>query len=138
MAGAGVAGMAVAAPSPAEARRQDASAPPSGDIQVRRTYAEQRYAQDAPLRWQAADAADERAIRLDRGRTYQEVLGFGASLTDAACYMINQLAPAAREQLLRELFDPSEVGFSVSRLCLGSSDYATSRTATTTASRIRS
>jgi glucosylceramidase len=125
MAGAGMAGMATAGPAGAKTRRQDGSAPPSGDIQVRRTYAERRYAQEAPLRWQAADAADERAIRLDRGRTYQEVLGFGASLTDAACNMINQLEPAAREQLLRELFDPSEMGFSVSRLCLGSSDYAT-------------
>jgi glucosylceramidase len=125
IAGAGIAGMAVAGPSAAEGRRQGASVPPSGDILVRRTYADKRFAQDAPLRWQDAGPADEGAIRLDRGRTFQEALGFGASLTDAACYMINQLAPAAREQLLHELFDPSEMGFSVSRLCLGSSDYAT-------------
>ena len=125
MAGAGIAGMAVAGPAAAEIRRQGTSAPPEGGIQVRRTYAEKRYAQEAPLRWQDAGATDESAIRLNPGRTFQEALGFGASLTDAACYMINQLSPAAREQLLHELFHPSEMGLSVSRLCLGSSDYAT-------------
>jgi glucosylceramidase len=125
MAGAGITGMAVAGSAAADTRQQVTSAPPEGAIQVRRTYAEKRYAQDAPLRWQDAGAADESAIRLDRGRTFQDALGFGASLTDAACYMINQLSPAARERLLHELFDPSEMGFSVSRLCLGSSDYAT-------------
>jgi len=117
--------MAVAGPAAAEIRRQGTSAPPEGGIQVRRTYAEKRYAQEAPLRWQDAGATDESAIRLNPGRTFQEALGFGASLTDAACYMINQLSPAAREQLLHELFHPSEMGLSVSRLCLGSSDYAT-------------
>jgi len=82
MAGAGIAAMA--GPAGAEVRRQGAPAPPEGDVQVRRTYAEKRYAQDAPLRWQDAGAADESAMRLDRGRTFQEALGFGASLTDAA------------------------------------------------------
>jgi glucosylceramidase len=125
MAGAGVAGMAVAGPAAATARRQAASAPPTGEIQVRRTYAANRYAQDAPLQWRDAGVAGDGAIRLDRGRTFQETLGFGASLTDAACYMINQLSPGAREHLLHELFHPSEMGFSVSRICLGSSDYAT-------------
>ena len=67
IAGAGIAGMAVAGPAGAEVRRQGAPAPPEGDIQVRRTYAEKRYAKDAPLQWQDAGAADERAIRLDRG-----------------------------------------------------------------------
>jgi glucosylceramidase len=125
LAGAGIAGMALTGPAAPESRRQGSSTPPSGDILVRRTYAEKRYAQEAPLRWRDAAATDRSAIRLDSGRTFQEALGFGASLTDAACYMISQLAPAPREQLLRELFHPSQMGFSVSRLCLGSSDYAT-------------
>lgn len=116
----------MAGPARGIPRREDTSAPPEGDIQIRRTYAEKRYAQEATLRWQpSGGAAGTATIRLDLGRTFQEVLGFGASFTDAACYMISQLAPAAREQLLRELFHPSEMGFCVSRLCLGSSDYAT-------------
>jgi glucosylceramidase len=125
MAGAGIVGMAVAGPVRGKARGQGDAAPPEGEIQVYRTYAEKRYAPEAPLRWQPSGGTDRIAIRLDPGRTFQDVLGFGASLTDAACYMVNQLSPGAREELLRELFHPSEMGFSVSRICLGSSDYAT-------------
>ncbi len=121
----GLAGMTVAAAPSAGAPGQGNANQPKGEIQVRRTHGEKRYAQDAPLRWQAVAGAGGNAIRLDPGRTYQELLGFGASFTDAACYMFNQLAADAREKLLRELFHPSEMGFSVARLCIGSSDYAT-------------
>lgn len=123
LAGAGIA--ATTARPEARRRVRHGQAAPEGDaIQVRRTHADKRYATEPPLRWQAGGAS-EGAIRLDPGRTYQEMLGFGASFTDAACFMINRLAPAARRQLLYELFDPSGMGFGVARLALGSSDYAT-------------
>jgi glucosylceramidase len=125
MAGAGIVGMTVARPVRRKARGQGDAPPPEGEIQVHRTYAEKRYAQEAPVRWQTGGATGPSVIRLDSGRTFQDVLGFGASFTDAACYMVSQLSAEAREQLLRELFHPSEMGFSVSRICLGSSDYAT-------------
>jgi len=53
------------------------------------------------------------------------VLGFGAAFTDAACYTFSRLGPAAREALFHELFHPSEMGLSVCRTCIGSSDYST-------------
>jgi glucosylceramidase len=52
-------------------------------------------------------------------------VGFGAALTEASAYMINQLDGAARERFLHELFHPSELGMSITRVCVGSSDYAT-------------
>ena len=122
-----LAGIAATTAKPAAGRggRRGQGAPPEGEIQVRRTHADKRYATEPPIRWRAAGGAGENVIRLDPGRICQEVLGFGASFTDAACFMINRLAPAARRQLLYELFDPSGMGFSVARLALGSSDYAT-------------
>ena len=39
--------------------------------------------------------------------------------------MFNQLPAASREQLFHELFHPSEMGLSVCRTCIGSSDYST-------------
>jgi len=63
---------------------------------------------------------------LDPSKTYQEILGFGAAFTDGACYMLNQLEPAVRERLFHELFDPAEMGLSVCRTCVGSSDYSCS------------
>ena len=122
LAGAGLSGLAV--PRPARGQ-QAATAVPDGEIRVFRTCGDKRWAPEAAIRWRAASTAAPDTIRLDPNRTFQDVLGFGASLTDAACYTINQLAPDARAQLLHELFDPAEMAFSVSRLCIGSSDYAT-------------
>ena len=56
---------------------------------------------------------------------FQEILGFGGAFTDATCYTFDQLEPAAREQLFHEMFHPSEMGLSVCRICVGSSDYST-------------
>jgi glucosylceramidase len=98
---------------------------PSGEIQVRQTAGAKRLKAESPLRWKPARGSSAKAVVLDPSRTYQEVLGFGAALTDSACYMLNRLATAAREALLREFFAPGESNFSVCRICLGASDYAT-------------
>jgi glucosylceramidase len=122
---AGMAGMAAAEGVSASVQGSGNAGQPSGEIQVHLTAGEKRFAREAPLQWKAATAAGGNTIRLDPGRTFQEVLGFGAAFTDAACYMFNQLTAASREQLLRELCHPSEMGFSAARICVGSSDYAT-------------
>jgi glucosylceramidase len=98
---------------------------PLGEIAVRVTAGNKRFAPEASLRWQAERGSPEDSIFVDPSWGFQEILGFGASFTDAACYMFNQLSPASRTQLFRELFHPSEMGLSVCRLCIGSSDYAT-------------
>src|SRR5437879_1544751 len=98
----------------------------SGNISVRVTYADKRFAPAPPVAWlSAAGAVGENSIVLDPAKKFQEILGFGAAFTDAACYMFNQLSPASREQLFRILFHPSEMGLSVCRTCIGSSDYST-------------
>ena len=57
-------------------------------------------------------------------KTDQSMLGFGASLTEAACIVLNRMEQGAREALLKEVYSPSEGNFSVGRICVGSSDYA--------------
>jgi glucosylceramidase len=96
-------------------------------VQVWSTYRDRRHAQAAPLAWKAAAEAAPDAIVLDPGATRQEILGFGAALTDAACFVLSQIPQAQREELMRELFAPNEMALSVCRTCIGSSDY--SRTA---------
>jgi glucosylceramidase len=78
--------------------------------------------------WETAAPASSAVARIeiDPRRRFQEILGFGAAMTDASCYVFNQLTPAAREKLFHELFHPSEMGLSVCRTCIGASDYATS------------
>lgn len=67
-------------------------------------------------------------IALDPARRYQEIQGFGASITDASAWLIQQrMNPAQREALLRELFGPDPgLGLSFTRLTIGASDFSQS------------
>ena len=119
---------------PKEAARQTAgiSGPGSeipntgAEISVWVTAGEDRFAAAPRAVWSPAQktpAADR--IELNPSKQFQEILGFGGAFTDAACYTFNRLAPSAREQLFHEMFHPSEMGLSVCRTCVGSSDYST-------------
>ena len=57
---------------------------------------------------------------------FQPILGFGGCFSDASCYVINQLKPPAREQLLQEMFSPKAMNLSVNRMCIGAADSAAS------------
>src|SRR5260370_7595875 len=98
---------------------------PNGEIDVRLTAGTARFAPQASIKWQSQSGVSGDSIRLDPSKTYQEVLGVGAALTEAACYMFNQLTPQVREHLFHELYHPSQVRFLVCRTCIGSTDYPT-------------
>ena len=98
---------------------------PSGAVAVSVTTGSERYSPSRALMWQSAEQArGKETITLTQTRSKQPILGFGAALTDAACYVIHQLPEAERERLLQELFNPDQMGLSVCRVCIGSSDYA--------------
>ena len=65
-------------------------------------------------------------IVVDEGTAYQEIVGFGAAITDASAWLIqNRLTAAQREALLQELFGPSPgIGLSFTRLTMGASDFS--------------
>ncbi|MGA8865421.1 MAG: glycoside hydrolase family 30 beta sandwich domain-containing protein [Candidatus Sulfotelmatobacter sp.] len=97
-----------------------------GEIKVWVTSDKLRFAPAASISWKSASAGSAaKAIVLDPNARYQEILGFGAAFTDAACYMFNQLSAPARDQLFHELFHSSEMNLSVCRTCIGASDYST-------------
>jgi glucosylceramidase len=96
----------------------------AGAVKVWRTYRDQRHASGEPLAWKPAAGVAADAIVLDPRQTRQEVLGFGAAMTDAACFMLNRLSSAERAPLMHDLFAPGEMGFNVCRTCIGASDYS--------------
>ena len=98
---------------------------PQGDMAVRVTGGKLRYAAVDNLTWKTANTAAGNAIVLNPGKKFQEMLGFGAAFTDAACYTFNQLPAPAREELFHDLFHPSQMGLNVCRTCIGASDYST-------------
>ena len=63
-------------------------------------------------------------ITLYPSKQFQEILGFGAAFTDAACFTLTRLSSDARRQLFHTLFGGSQMGLSVSRICVGASDYS--------------
>lgn len=67
-------------------------------------------------------------IDIDPATRFQEMQGFGASITDASAYLIQQrMNPAQREGLLRELFGRNPgLGMSFTRLTIGASDFSQS------------
>jgi glucosylceramidase len=99
--------------------------PQSQEISVRVTGGTNRYAISPSLTWRNAGKATDDAIMIDPGKKFQEMLGFGAAFTDAACYTFNRLGAPAREELFHELFHPSQLGLNVCRTCIGASDYST-------------
>ena len=101
--------------------------PPGSDIRIWFTNGKQRFAGGAPISWQAASPTPSTdSVRLIEANKFQDILGFGGCFSDAACYVINQLHAPLREQLLHEMFHPSEMGLNVHRTCIGSADSAAS------------
>ena len=101
------------------------TAPQSGQIMVRVTSGDLRYASAPAIAWKSASRSSENAIVINPDKKFQKILGFGAAFTDAACYTFNRLSASEREPLFHDLFHPSEMGLNVCRTCIGSSDYST-------------
>ncbi len=99
----------------------------TGAVQAWLTTGDQAklMARGADARFGAAKPAPV-VIDIDPTKRYQEMQGFGASITDASAFLIQQrMNPTQRESLLRELFgrDPG-LGMSFTRLTIGASDFS--------------
>lgn len=74
--------------------------------------------------WRPSSPSKRNVIRIDPSAHYQEILGFGAALTDASCSLLHAMDGSAQQALLAELFGSQGLRFSVARTCIGSSDYS--------------
>ena len=118
-------GKLLAAP-PTPGPSENDSPNPSGEISIWVTSGNAHFEPAPKVTWRSGSQTSARdQIRLNPNTKFQEILGFGGAFTDAACYMFHQLAPEARETLFHELFHSSQMGLSVGRICVGSSDYST-------------
>jgi glucosylceramidase len=123
----GAAALATTGPSSVMSQSRNSAPSVEGrNISAWVTDDERHVEKIAPIRWQpVAPQAAQNVITLNPEKRFQDILGFGAAFTDAACYTLNRLTPEARAELFHQLFHPSEIGLSVCRTCMGSSDYAT-------------
>lgn len=66
----------------------------------------------------------ESVITIEPSTTFQEVLGFGGALTEAAAVNILSLLPHQQEEILRGYFDPKEgLGYKLCRIHMNSCDF---------------
>jgi glucosylceramidase len=61
-------------------------------------------------------------LALDEKTTFQEMLGFGGTLTDSDCANLNRLSPSKRHAAIEALAGKDGLGFSVMRIPFGSTD----------------
>lgn len=66
-------------------------------------------------------------ISINESIKYQQMDGFGGSLTDAASYLLqNKLSPAKRAEIMRKIFGSEGINLSLLRQPIGSSDFSLS------------
>lgn len=72
----------------------------------------------------AKDSISQATITIDTSQTFQEIDGFGYTLTGGSALHINRMKDSARTALLQELFGTGEdeIGVSYLRLSIGASD----------------
>jgi glucosylceramidase len=102
------------------------AAAPTGSSPVKawRTSEQERFQSIAMPAWQPSSGTSPACIRLDPAQRYQQILGFGAALTDASCYLLEQAGGERRRSLLDDCFGAQGLRLSVARTCIGSSDYS--------------
>ena len=91
------------------------------------TDATEKHAAHAALQWVKAVAGGPGAtIEIDSTRQYQPILGFGAALTDASCFLLSGMPATARRSFLTEIYSPAGLNLNMGRCCVGASDYSRS------------
>ncbi|SFE82548.1 glucosylceramidase [Paenibacillus catalpae] len=104
------------------------SADGPGQVQVWLTTPDQSklLQQEDSLKLTKAKGSEENVITIDDQKVYQQMDGFGASLTDSSAWLIaNKLNDEQREELMNKLFDhEAGIGISYMRVPLGASDFA--------------
>lgn len=96
----------------------------AGPVKVWGTFRDRRYAALEPLAWKPASSVAADAIVLNPAATRQEMLGFGAAMTDATCYVLSRMSDTERAEVMHDIFASTEMGMNVCRTCIGASDYS--------------
>ncbi|NIJ20362.1 glucosylceramidase [Sphingomonas naasensis] len=122
---AGLCALALAGCAPAA--RPTAVAPAPGTVEIWLTLPDQSVllARQPSLALAPGPAAG--AINVDPAQRFQEMVGYGAAITDASAWLIQRhMTPAQREALLADLFGPEGIALSFTRVTIGASDFSRS------------
>ena len=104
--------------------------PGEGDIEVRvwQTTAERPFREIFTTPFTPHGYGDKAPIDVDSAVEDQPFLGLGVAMTDSSAWLLSQLSPERRRNLLDAVFSPDPTagaGVSALRLTIGASDYST-------------
>lgn len=115
-----------AAPRPAAPPAPGTPGRPAVQVWLSTSDGSRQLSREADIVSEAAEKSGA-TIRIDATRRYQDMVGFGAAITDASAWLIEQrMNPSQRQELLQELFgrDGGGIGLSFVRLTIGASDFS--------------
>ena len=85
---------------------------PSGGVRAWLTSGDRTHLLEAQplIEWlpRSDGLADVPVIAIDPSRSFQEIVGFGAAMTDASAHLLHALPADARERVMRDLFGRGE------------------------------
>jgi len=103
--------------------------PPTGpivDVWVSTASGAKKLTQETDIRFGTGAGGTGTVIDVDDAQQFQEIIGFGAAITDASAYLIQtKLSASARDALMQDLFGRNPgIGLSFTRLTIGASDFS--------------
>ncbi len=66
----------------------------------------------------------QNAIKILPGQTFQTITGFGGSFTESSAYLLNQLSPEKRKEILEAYFGNEGARYSLTRTHINSCDFS--------------
>ena len=79
---------------------------------------------EEPLHFGKVKKTKGPVIEVDLAKTYQSILGLGASLEHATCENLSKLPAEQREAVIEKLVNPETgIGMNLMRVCIGASDF---------------
>jgi glucosylceramidase len=99
---------------------------PAAEVWLTTATGSKLLSPEVDVHFDSGPAPSITTIAVDEATTYQEIVGFGAAITDASAWLIqNKLTPSQRAALLQELFGRNPgIGLSFTRLTMGASDFS--------------
>ena len=90
---------------------------------VQTSRAGDRLAHQPALAFSLDDGSTNGALILDPQTTYQSIVGFGGAVTEISAYLLGQVPPRIRQEVLQALFSPQGAWWSLCRTHINSTTF---------------
>ena len=79
----------------------------------------------SPVAIPAKAALSAEALTLDPSQRFQQMTGFGGALTESSAWVLAQLSPAGRAEVIRRYYHPKDgIGYTLARTHINSCDFS--------------